>query len=210
MIKPNCERCGKPYLGEECACMRGRRPSSLGCDCGEQAEAVWVDEFGEWPLCRTCLRLAEEESAQMPPPRWRKDEVASVPGELASVEKGDELPFGLTMREFQVACLAHYSDKQIAETLALSPHTVHSHLKQVFRKLGIRSRFEIPFILTREHIEGERSDASLWKTIAPLAQGQTKAGTVEIHFSFHISPSEINLSQFLAWLEQEVQKVQTR
>jgi DNA-binding CsgD family transcriptional regulator len=48
----------------------------------------------------------------------------------------------LTARERQVAKLAikGLRDAEIAERLALSPHTVKHHLKAIYRKLGVRSR----------------------------------------------------------------------
>ena len=50
--------------------------------------------------------------------------------------------FGLTAREAEVArLLAHRaSNREIAETLALSPHTVRHHVENIFAKLGVHSR----------------------------------------------------------------------
>ena len=40
-----------------------------------------------------------------------------------------------------IACICQgLSDKQIAERLALSPHTVGAHLNRIYRKLGVTSR----------------------------------------------------------------------
>ncbi len=48
----------------------------------------------------------------------------------------------LSAREFEVAKLASvgFSNKEIARALQISPHTVSSHLRQTFTKLGIRRR----------------------------------------------------------------------
>jgi DNA-binding CsgD family transcriptional regulator len=48
----------------------------------------------------------------------------------------------LTAREREVAALVaeDLSDAEIAATILISPHTVRQHLKQVYRKLGVRSR----------------------------------------------------------------------
>ena len=36
-----------------------------------------------------------------------------------------------------------HSEKEVAADLGLSPHTVHSHVKQIYRQLGISSRSEL-------------------------------------------------------------------
>jgi DNA-binding CsgD family transcriptional regulator len=54
--------------------------------------------------------------------------------------------FGLTRREAQIARLLarRASNREIAEQLDLSPHTVRHHIENIFRKLGIHSRRDIP------------------------------------------------------------------
>ncbi|HUN35284.1 MAG TPA: LuxR family transcriptional regulator [Trebonia sp.] len=51
----------------------------------------------------------------------------------------------LTRAELAVVSLAARgaTNREVAERLYLSPHTVHSHLRHVFVKLGIRSRVEL-------------------------------------------------------------------
>jgi DNA-binding NarL/FixJ family response regulator len=48
----------------------------------------------------------------------------------------------LTRTEFEVFehLRTDATEKQIARTLNRSPHTVHVHVKSIYRKLGIRSR----------------------------------------------------------------------
>jgi DNA-binding NarL/FixJ family response regulator len=50
--------------------------------------------------------------------------------------------FGLTLRESEVAALLArgLSNREIAEALYISEHTVKSHLKSVFRKTGVGTR----------------------------------------------------------------------
>ena len=52
------------------------------------------------------------------------------------------LPAGLTSRELEVLRLLAegLTDAQVAEQLVLSPRTVHSHVRSVYRKLGVSSR----------------------------------------------------------------------
>ena len=58
----------------------------------------------------------------------------------------------LSKREFQVAeCAAQgHSNKQIADRLELSEHTVKNYLFRIFEKLGVSNRFELLFLLFKE------------------------------------------------------------
>ena len=51
-------------------------------------------------------------------------------------------PAGLTLREVEVLQLvaAGHTDAQVAEQLVLSVRTVHSHVRSIYRKLGVSSR----------------------------------------------------------------------
>jgi DNA-binding NarL/FixJ family response regulator len=51
----------------------------------------------------------------------------------------------LTEREEQVARLVvdRRTNPEVAETLFLSPKTVETHLRNIFRKLGVSSRVEV-------------------------------------------------------------------
>ena len=59
---------------------------------------------------------------------------------------------GLTHRELQVAeCAAQgQSNRQIADRLELSEHTIKNYLCRIFEKLGVSSRFELLFLLFNE------------------------------------------------------------
>ena len=52
---------------------------------------------------------------------------------------------GLSSREQQIAILISHgkSDKEIADVLNISPATVASHNKKIFRKLNVHSRVEL-------------------------------------------------------------------
>ena len=58
----------------------------------------------------------------------------------------------LTHRELQVAeCAAQgQSNKQIADRLGLSEHTIKNYLFRIFEKLGVSNRFELLFLLFKE------------------------------------------------------------
>lgn len=59
----------------------------------------------------------------------------------------------LTSRERDVvaALLRGGQDKEIAHTLNLSSHTVHSHLDRIYRKVGVTTRCELILRVFAEH-----------------------------------------------------------
>jgi predicted ATPase/DNA-binding CsgD family transcriptional regulator len=61
---------------------------------------------------------------------------------VPSPERARTIPGVLTAREAEVLRLvaADLSDVQVAEQLFLSPRTIHSHLRSIYRKLGVSSR----------------------------------------------------------------------
>jgi DNA-binding CsgD family transcriptional regulator len=58
----------------------------------------------------------------------------------------------LTDPEINVATLAAEgnTNRQIAESLFISPHTVNTHLRHIFEKLGIRSRVQLTRFVTEQ------------------------------------------------------------
>jgi DNA-binding CsgD family transcriptional regulator len=65
--------------------------------------------------------------------------------DLARIGGRAPAPLALTPTEGQVAELvaAGSSNREVADTLFLSVHTVEANLKRIYRKLGIRSRTEL-------------------------------------------------------------------
>ena len=54
-------------------------------------------------------------------------------------------PTNLTVRETEIACLIAKgnTNREVASQIYLSPHTVHTHRKNIMKKLGIRSASEL-------------------------------------------------------------------
>ena len=54
-------------------------------------------------------------------------------------------PTSLTVRETEIAVMLAKgnSNKEVAERIHLSPHTVHTHRKNIMKKLGVRSASEL-------------------------------------------------------------------
>ena len=75
------------------------------------------------------------------------DAVADAPGSFRKLES--ELrrrrAFGLTSRELEIVrkVVGGYTNKEIAEQLAIGENTVKSHLTHIFNKLGASSRIEL-------------------------------------------------------------------
>ena len=62
-------------------------------------------------------------------------------------------------------------EKQLADQLGLSPHTLHSHIKSIYRKVGVQGR--LPLLLRAEEaMRGLRADR-VNKRIVPVVNGSS-------------------------------------
>jgi DNA-binding NarL/FixJ family response regulator len=63
-------------------------------------------------------------------------------------------PNGLTAREVEVLrCVAKgLMDGQVAEQLVISPHTVNTHLKSIYGKIGVSSRAAATHYAMEHHL----------------------------------------------------------
>lgn len=67
----------------------------------------------------------------------------------------------LTPREKDVVAvlLRGGQDKEIANSLGLSSHTVHSHLDRIYRKVGVTTRCELILRVFSEYAAGQSDEA---------------------------------------------------
>ena len=74
--------------------------------------------------------------------RRRVEQSRSEPEPETRVGSDDQ---ALTPRELEIARLAaaRKTNQEIAAALCITPHTVNSHMKNIFRKLSVRSRAEL-------------------------------------------------------------------
>ena len=89
---------------------------------------------------RTVLSEAASIFARLPAPRW----LARAEAELERT--GHRAPGArLSPTEQQIADLvtAGRTNREVAETLFMSPHTVEAHLTRVYQSLGVRGRTEL-------------------------------------------------------------------
>jgi predicted ATPase/DNA-binding SARP family transcriptional activator/DNA-binding CsgD family transcriptional regulator len=98
-----------------------------------KGQAMSLDQAVEYTL-------SEENSYPPTPPAPKK--------QLLSKTRND-----LTHREHEVAILVvkHLSNRQIATELMLSEHTVATHIRNILKKLGLRSRTQISSYFTERH-----------------------------------------------------------
>jgi len=141
-------------------------PSSVIKDCSDLLDLVKAE--GQ-PTLLPKERIVSTESGQRFRIEcsliWKSGQTGSTPSFMVtfsdfSDEKRLEVTlksrFQLSRRELDVT---HYlvrglSDNEIGEKLYISRQTVHTHIKNIYRKLGVKSRIELYRIVTRESYPG--------------------------------------------------------
>lgn len=97
------------------------------CDKNEVIDAVRAACQGQTFFCRKIVNRVLENSA------------GGIP------ETNDCRPVSLSVRELDIVRLIGkgYTTKEIADKVFLSPHTIGTHRKNIFRKLGVKSASEL-------------------------------------------------------------------
>jgi DNA-binding CsgD family transcriptional regulator len=102
--------------------------------------AAVAERIGAKPLADEAASLAQRARLT----------VEEKPAE-ASGDESDELPFGLTERELEVLRLiaAGHTNRQIGDTLYMSPKTASVHVSRILSKLGVAGRVEAAAVAHR-------------------------------------------------------------
>jgi DNA-binding CsgD family transcriptional regulator len=107
---------------------------------------------------------------------WKTDQISSMPNFMVTLsdltdEKKLEITlqarFHLSRRELDVICYLTrgLSDDEIAVKLYISKLTVHTHIKNIYRKLGVKSRLELYRRVIQEYSITSLADVSCpWLT----------------------------------------------
>ena len=127
----------------------GTRESVIGAfRCGAAGVFCRTDPLSELPTCIERVSRGEIWSSRNHS-QFLLEALRSTPS-CDGIEAGKiDL---LSHRELQVAeCAAQgYGNKQIADRLGLSEHTIKNYLFRIFSKLGVSNRFELLFLLFKE------------------------------------------------------------
>ena len=90
---------------------------------------------------------------------------------------------GLSDREAQVASLILGDDSRenaIAASLAISPHTVHTHLERLYRKLGVTSRCQVVNRIFQRYVSLEApAETAVYLRLRPDRRAQPRERTEE-------------------------------
>jgi DNA-binding NarL/FixJ family response regulator len=174
-----------PFTADELAVLIGCAPGELGAALDEAVGAGLLKVVGNRTMVFTHALVQQSVARRVPeavratlrqqaagrgahpaePPPQPLFRLAA--GAQAPSERAEDSWDRLTDPERTIAELVAHglSNRQAAERIFLSPHTVSFHLRKVYRKLGISSRVE----LTRITIERERAGLPTTASVAPPA-----------------------------------------
>ena len=100
--------------------------------------------LADW--CRLVGRRVKGDEAVPPDAALSADPVTTTsPPAATTAMPAAVVDLGLPPRMSQVliGLLAGAAEKQIARELALSPHTIHAYVKQIYKRLAVSSRGEL-------------------------------------------------------------------
>jgi DNA-binding CsgD family transcriptional regulator len=136
-------------------------PACVTKDCSDLLELLKIEEPpGLLPKERTIVSGSGEKFRVECSLIWETNQISSAPSFMVTLsdladesrlENALQARFKLSRRELEVT---HYltrgmSDDEIGEKLYISRQTVHTHSKNIYRKLGAKSRIELYRIITQ-------------------------------------------------------------
>ncbi|HEX4072107.1 MAG TPA: FHA domain-containing protein [Planctomycetaceae bacterium] len=134
--------------------LQSRNGTFVGDEAVDSRQIVFGERirFGNVTLIIRKYAAREIEAIETGPPSLlRGDRSASGTTAL--------LPLSLAQRRVFDQLLAGLSEKQVAANLQLSRHTVHAHVRDIYRLLGVRSRSELLARFLRPDVDREPGDA---------------------------------------------------
>ena len=139
----------------------------------DRGASAYVLKTSEPDVIATAIRQAFEPSLYLARPKERGRPPTTV--ELIAPK--------LTRRELEILKLVSEgrSNRQVAELLWVTDQTVKFHLANVYRKLGVRSRFDA----ARWALEHGVLDAVAEETLTAADERRTATGTVRRHTCAH-------------------------
>jgi DNA-binding CsgD family transcriptional regulator len=110
------------------------------------AQGGALRRFRQRGQAREALQEAVRLFAALPAPRWRERAEA----ELSRTGHRDAgAPLSATEQQVADLVAAGRTNREVADALFMSPHTVEAHLTRIYRSLGVRGRTELARALAR-------------------------------------------------------------
>ncbi len=138
-----------PTLGE------GRARTAAGDEIAVEVEVVACDDDGSALLRVLIIRAATTSKASTS---------ADATGMTAALAKTalferfeGELSLPPRLRETLQLLVEGFSEKQLADQMKLSPHTVHDYVKALYRRMGVQSRAELVARVVRTVLSERRA-----------------------------------------------------
>jgi ATP/maltotriose-dependent transcriptional regulator MalT len=132
-----------------------------------RASQLWRELDAPYEVARTrmlmglaCRELGDDDSAalELDAARGTFEELGAGPALERLASLTETAPHGLSARELEVLrhVAAGKTNRQIAEELVLSEHTVARHMQNIFTKLGVSSRTAATAFAFEHHLTGQK------------------------------------------------------
>jgi DNA-binding CsgD family transcriptional regulator len=138
----HARRAPSRLLEARAALLAGRAQASLG------APEVATERFAE---AEAIARGAGARTLAQEAARHRRELIRAAAAQAGAEPSGDDAAAGLTTRQLEIARLvaAGRTNREVAVALGISEHTVNTHLRAAFRRLGVTRRAALASALER-------------------------------------------------------------